>query len=91
MFVRPILRAAIGSSGGRLTQWLPLADAVDSPAGKHQVRRGTIDADGRVELIGGPSSHLLHSYAVSTVLAHIPAGVDRLEAGQPVEIWRIDV
>jgi molybdopterin molybdotransferase len=54
------------------------------------VRRGRMTPAGTVELVGGPSSHLLHSYAASTVLVHIPVGVDHLDAGDSVEIWSID-
>ncbi|WP_239451978.1 hypothetical protein [Frondihabitans sp. PAMC 28766] len=54
------------------------------------MRRARIDADGRVHLIGGPSSHLLHSYAISNALAHIPLGVSRVEAGDEVVVWALD-
>ncbi|MCU1528613.1 MAG: moeA [Frondihabitans sp.] len=67
-----------------------LAEAADSPPGKHQIRRGRLDADGRVHLVGGPSSHLLHSYARSNVLAHIPLGVAHVEAGDEVVVWALD-
>jgi molybdopterin molybdotransferase len=43
-----------------------------------------------VHLVGGPSSHLLHSYAASTVLVHVPVGVAHLDKGDPVEVWSID-
>lgn len=90
MFLRPALRALAGAEAARAALRAPLADALDSPAHKHQVRRGEVDAAGRVRLIGGPSSHLLHAYARSTVLVHLPVGVSHLDAGDDVEIWRID-
>jgi molybdopterin molybdotransferase len=90
VFLRPVLRQLHGLPPDRPSRWLPLAAPLDSPAAKHQVRRGVIDADGRVELVGGASSHLLHSYAASTVLVHIPVGVSQLDAGDPVEVWSID-
>jgi molybdopterin molybdotransferase len=90
VFLRPVLRALHGLEPGRQKGHARLAAALDSPEGKHQIRRGRLDGDGRVELIGGPSSHLLHSYAASTHLVHVPLGTSRLEAGEPVEIWRID-
>jgi molybdopterin molybdotransferase len=91
IFVRPILRRLAGfARTERETLRLPLAEAVESPAGKHQVRRASIDPDGRVRLVGGPSSHLLHSYAASTALVHLPVGLGHADAGDPVDVWRID-
>ncbi|WP_022882510.1 molybdopterin molybdotransferase MoeA [Gryllotalpicola ginsengisoli] len=84
LFLRPVLRGARRSERGRL------AASVESPAAKHQVRRGRVTADGSVELEGGPSSHLIAAYARSQALVHIPAGVEHLDAGDEVEIWRID-
>jgi molybdopterin molybdotransferase len=91
LFLRPVLRAIAGHPRpDRASRELPLAEPLDSPAAKHQVRRGRLDADGRVVAVGGPGSHLLHAYATATHLVHIPAGVDRLEAGDPVTVWSID-
>lgn len=89
MFLRPALRAASVLSPRRATARAPLAHPIVSPAAKHQVRRGTLRADGTVE-VGAPGSHLLHDYARATVLVHVPIGVDALPAGADVEIWRID-
>lgn len=89
VFLRPVLRELHGLPPARPRHRAPLADALDSPEGKHQVRRGTLNAAGEVELIGGPGSHLLHSYAQSTLLVHIPVGVSHLDAGDPVEVWNI--
>jgi molybdopterin molybdotransferase len=91
IFVRPILRRLGGfARAERQALRLPLAEAVDSPTDKHQVRRASIDADGRVRLVGGPSSHLLHSYAASTALVHLPVGLGHADAGDLVDVWRID-
>lgn len=91
LFLRPVLRAVAGHAHPeRPSRELPLAAPLDSPAGKHQVRRGRVDADGRVVAVGGPGSHLLHAYATATHLVHIPADVDRLEAGDSVTVWSID-
>lgn len=93
VFLRPLLRAlATGSRTPipRPRSVLPLAESWDSPPGTHQVRRGRVDADGRVRAVGGASSHLLHAYARSTVLVHVPADAVHLEAGDLVETWRID-
>ncbi len=89
VFLRPVLRDLHGMPPERDRFRAPLATAVDSPSGKLQLRRGVIGPDGRVVLVGGASSHLLHSYATSTVLVHLPVGVSHLEAGDPVDVWRI--
>nr|WP_254281276.1 hypothetical protein [Frigoribacterium sp. VKM Ac-2836] len=67
-----------------------MAHPVDSPVGKHQLRRGRVDVDGRAHLVGGPSSHLLAAHAEATVLVSIPVGVDRLDEGDRVEVWALD-
>jgi molybdopterin molybdotransferase len=90
VFLRPVLRELHGLPSQRRSWSAPLAAELDSPPAKHQVRRGIITAAGEVELVGGPSSHLLHSYAASTVLVHVPVGVAHLDAGDLVEVWSID-
>ncbi|PPF25008.1 gephyrin-like molybdotransferase Glp [Rathayibacter rathayi] len=91
VFLRPVLR----SLAGRVPAERPrlrarLGTNLDSPAHLHQIRRGVLDDEGFVHPIGGPSSHLLASYARSTVLIHVPVGTDHAETGDTVEIWRID-
>lgn len=89
MFLRPVVRELAGLRPQRTISRAPLAHAITSPRGKHQVRRGNLRPDGTVE-VGAPGSHLLNDYARASVLAHIPIGVDALPAGAEVEIWRID-
>jgi molybdopterin molybdotransferase len=89
LFLRPLLRSLAGLQAHRPVQRAVLAHPVSSPVARHQVRRGTLRADGTVE-VGAPSSHLLHAYALANVLVHLPVGVDSLPAGAEVEIWRID-
>jgi molybdopterin molybdotransferase len=84
LFLRPLLR------GDRHAVRLPLAASVNSPEAKHQVRRARVTGAGAVELVGGASSHLLAAYARSDALVHLPVGVAHAEAGEPVEVWRID-
>ena len=92
MFLRPVLgELATGRPTVRPRITAPLAEAVESPTGKHQIRRGVLDPDGAVRLVGGASSHLLHSYAASTVLVHLPMGITQASAGEHIEIWRINV
>ena len=90
IFLLPALRAHAGRVAALPSERRPLAHPLDSPAAKHQVRRGRVDDQGLVH-VTGPGSHLLADLADAEILAHIPVGVTRLEAGDPVEIWRLDV
>jgi molybdopterin molybdotransferase len=89
LFLRPLLRRRAGLVPVDRERFrAPLAHPVESPP-KHQVRRGELDAAGRVALIGGPGSHLLHAYARSTLLVHLPPEARQLAEGDAVEVWRI--
>ena len=91
VFLRPVLRRLAGlPAPDREVRNAPLAAAVESPAGKHQLRRGILRPDGALDLVGGASSHLLHAYATATVLVHLPVGVGSVAAGEPVDYWSID-
>ncbi|PRI10670.1 molybdopterin molybdotransferase MoeA [Leucobacter massiliensis] len=89
MFLLPELRRLAGLPAERRRERRPLAHAVEKPAEKHQVRRGRIDADGRVSL-SAPGSHLLADLAAAELLAQLPPGPAELAENTPVEIWRID-
>lgn len=90
-FVRPALLAASGATvTDRETARGRAATAFDSPSHQHQLRRGRVLPDGSLELVGGPSSHLLHSYAASTVLVQVPVGTSTVAAGDELDYWRID-
>lgn len=91
MFLRSDLRRFTGRRPAERTALsVPLAHAVEPLPGKHQVRRGVLDAEGNASVLGGAGSHLLTAYARSTVLIHLPAGRSPLPAGTPVDVWRID-
>lgn len=90
VFLRPALLAASGRWAFRPTHCGPLVEATSSPGGTLQVRRGRQLEDGRVAFEGGPSSHLLHAFARSTILAFIPPETTSLDAGDTVEFWRIN-
>jgi molybdopterin molybdotransferase len=91
VFLRPVLRRLAGlPRPDRELRRAPLAAAVESPAGKHQLRRGILRHDGALDLVGGASSHLLHAYAAATALVHLPVGVESVAAGTPVDYWSID-
>ncbi|MET4051566.1 molybdopterin molybdotransferase [Frigoribacterium sp. PvP054] len=89
-FLRPALQTVTGVGTPRARWTVPMAHAADSPVGKHQLRRGRVDVDGRAHLVGGPSSHLLAAHAEATVLVSIPVGVDRVDEGDEVEVWALD-
>ncbi|WP_245635944.1 molybdopterin molybdotransferase MoeA [Herbiconiux solani] len=90
-FLRPALLAAQGAAAPDRELRRGIAgESFDSPPHHHQLRRGVVDADGVLSLVGGPSSHLLHSYAQSTALVHVPVGVSAVAAGDPLDYWRID-
>ena len=96
VFLRPALGAVTGLPAPRPELAAVLTAEAQSPAAKHQVRRGRYTAPtepgtaGRVELIGGPSSHLVHALASSNALVHIPAGVQTLPAGAEVTVWLLN-
>jgi molybdopterin molybdotransferase len=89
MFLRPVLAGLLGTPAPRLPVRARLAQPLTSPEHKHQVRRGTLQPDGTVELQGGESSHLMHALAGSNVLVHVPEGVAALAAGAEVEVWML--
>ncbi|MFX1819836.1 molybdopterin molybdotransferase MoeA [Pseudarthrobacter sp. CC4] len=89
MFLRPVLAGLLGTPAPRLPLRARLAHPLTSPEHKHQVRRGTLQSDGTVELQGGESSHLMHALAGSNVLVHVPEGVAALAAGAEVEVWML--
>lgn len=89
MFVRPALRAAMGLPAQRPRVTARLTEALDSPAGLRQFRRGALDsAAGTVALVGGPASHLLGALARSDCLIDIPETVTHLAAGDEVVVLR---
>ncbi|TLM84944.1 molybdopterin molybdotransferase MoeA [Pseudarthrobacter sp. NamE2] len=89
MFLRPALSALLGTPAPRVPLRARLHQPLTSPGHKHQVRRGTLCADGTVRLEGGESSHLMHALAASNALVHVPAGVSALAAGDEVEVWML--
>ncbi len=89
MFVRPALRAAMGLPAQRPRVTARLTEALESPAGLRQFRRGALDsASGTVALVGGPGSHLLGALARSDCLIDIPETVTHLPAGDEVVVLR---
>ncbi|MGH3908776.1 MAG: molybdopterin molybdotransferase MoeA [Pseudonocardiaceae bacterium] len=87
VFVRPAVRAAMGLPAQRPRVTARLTDPLESPEGKRQFRRGTLDpVAGTVALVGGPASHLLAALARANCLIDVPESVTRLEAGAEVVV-----
>ncbi|MET1064848.1 MAG: gephyrin-like molybdotransferase Glp [Arthrobacter sp.] len=89
MFLRPALGDLFGSPAPRPVVRARLAEALTSPGGKHQVRRGTVLPDGTVRLEGGAGSHLVSALAHSNALIHVPEGIAALAEGAEVEVWML--
>jgi molybdopterin molybdotransferase len=92
VFVRPMLRAALGHphpDRPRVTALL--AAPLTSTPGRRQFRRGVLDAiTGTVCESGGPPSHLLAALARADCLFVVPEEVTELPEGAPVEVWLLD-
>ncbi|MDP9115957.1 MAG: molybdopterin molybdotransferase MoeA [Actinomycetota bacterium] len=92
VFVRPALRAAMGFGDPlRPLVAATLSARLESPAGRRQFRRATLEpATGSVQAVGPPASHFLRSLAASNCLLDIEEDVTVLEAGSRVNVWRLD-
>jgi molybdopterin molybdotransferase len=88
LFVEPLLREIAGLPD-RIRVTRVLEEPVSSVAGKRQFLRGRALPDGRVETLGGPSSHLVAALAAADVLLDIPDDVTELPAGATVETWEL--
>ena len=84
VFVAPILREAaeLPATHRRLRT---LTADLRSAVGKRQFLRGRALPDGRVEVVGGPSSHLVAGLAASDLLIDIPEDITELKEGDLVE------
>ncbi|MGP4019441.1 molybdopterin molybdotransferase MoeA [Saccharopolyspora sp. 5N708] len=92
VFVRPALRAAAGHRNTqRPVRQATLVEALTSPAGRRQYRRGRFDpATGTVVLQGAPGSHLLAELARANCLLAIPEDVTELAAKSTVDVTLLD-
>jgi molybdopterin molybdotransferase len=98
VFLRSPLRTAMGfANPSRPTVRATLSEALDSPAGKRQFRRGRLATpDGEpsagvavVSLVGRPASHFLRSLADADCLLDIAEDVVHLDAGEQVTVWNL--
>lgn len=89
VFIRPALRAAMGCAHPhRPVCTAVLAEALTSPAGRRQFRRGVYDRDsGTVVSYGPPASHHLRWLASADCLLNISEDVTALAVGEQVELW----
>jgi len=88
IFARPLLLEAAGRDDDVTTD-RTLSAGIRSIAGKRQFLRGRLDSRGSVELVSGPSSHLVAAMARADVLVDIPADVTELAAGESVRVWSL--
>ncbi len=87
VFVRAPLRAAMGlPHPQRAQRTATLTEALTSPRGKRQFRRGVLDSD-VVTSYGPPASHHLRWLASANCLLEIPEEVTECEAGTAVQVW----
>lgn len=89
LFLRRPLAEAAGRVAVRPAGTAELAEPLDSPAGRLQVRRGRFDEQGRIRLVGAAGSHLVASYARAELLVFVPAEVTALSVGDSVQWWAI--
>jgi molybdopterin molybdotransferase len=90
MFVRPAIRTMLGAFPIERPRVQAITDVpLDSPPGKRSFLRVSLEVRDnayRVRPVSGPGSHLLAGMARANALAVVPEGVQRIEAGSPVEV-----
>jgi molybdopterin molybdotransferase len=88
VFIRPALRTAMGLPPHRQRRTAVLAEALTSPGGRRQFRRGVYDPDsGTVTSYGPPASHHLRWLASANCLLDIGEDVTAVGAGETVTLW----
>ena len=89
VFLRPALRSAMGLPNPRRPlRTAVLPEALTSPAGKRQFRRGVYDPEtATVTSYGPPASHHLRWLAASNCLLDIGAGVTAMAQGEQITVW----
>lgn len=89
VFIRAPLRTAMGQPDAERPRIAAtLTEALTSPQGKRQFRRGVLDADAdTVTSYGPPASHHLRWLASANCLLEIGEDVAELPAGSTVRVW----
>jgi molybdopterin molybdotransferase len=89
VFVRPPLRTAMAlPTPHRPRRTAVLTDALTSPRGKRQFRRGVFDhATASVTTYGPPASHHLRWLASANCLLEIGEDVEEMASGSHVQVW----
>lgn len=89
VFIRSPLRTAMARpDADRPRVEATLTEALTSPRGKRQFRRGVLDAGGgTVTSYGPPASHHLRWLASANCLLELGEDVAELPAGSPVRVW----
>jgi molybdopterin molybdotransferase len=89
VFIRTPLRAAMGlPHPHRRHLSVTLSEALTSPPGRRQFRRGVLDDNSTaVTTYGPPASHHLRWLASADCLLEIGEDVAELPAGSPVQVW----
>lgn len=88
VFLRPALRIAMGLPPHRPRRTAVLAEALTSPSGKRQFRRGVYDHDsGTVTSYGPPASHHLRWLASANCLLDIGEDVTAIASGEHICVW----
>jgi len=94
LFVRPVLRRMLGVEPlQRPAVRAVLKQAINSPPGKRQFMRGSLQVeDGRyvVRPAGGPGSHLLAGLANADSLIVVPEDVTRIEEGDAATVMMLE-
>lgn len=89
-FVRPALRKMLGATPIERPRVLAVTSkALTSPAGKRSFLRVSLEAKKGayvVTPVSGPGSHLLAGLSRANALAMVPEDVEKVAAGDPVEV-----
>lgn len=83
------VRQAVGASARprvRLEVRTQTGEDEASPPGRTQIRRGRIQTDSTVRLVGGPGSHLLGALALADALVIIPADTTTIHDRDSFEV-----
>jgi len=94
MFVQPAIRKLMGRFPlTRPTTRARLTHGISSPEGRRQFLRGSYEVDrggAFVSPVGGPGSHLIGDLAASNALVVVPEDVTAVQAGEHVQVLRLD-